>query len=80
VNGGFAGRRILVAGTVESAALPAVMAATDPASRGDMFFGPKRLVGGRPAVVDPWPPLTDLDEAHRLWDESERLVAARSAV
>lgn len=72
--------RVGVTGTVESAALPAVMAATDPDSRGDMFYGPKRVVGGPPAIQNLWAPLTDLAGARRLWDESERLVAARSAV
>ncbi len=72
--------RIGIAGTVESAALPAVMAATDPASRGDMFYGPTRVIGGRPAVQELWPPFTDLDGAARLWEESERFIAARSAV
>jgi NAD(P)-dependent dehydrogenase (short-subunit alcohol dehydrogenase family) len=72
--------RLGVTGTVESAALPAVAAATDPAARGDMFYGPKRVIGGRPVVQELWPPLTDLDEASRLWEESERLLSARSAV
>lgn len=72
--------RIGVAGTVESAALPALMAATDPASRGDVFYGPKRVVGGAPGVQELWEPLTDLDAARRLWDESERLVGARFPV
>lgn len=72
--------RIGVAGTVESAALPALMAATDPASRGDLFYGPKRVVGGAPGVQELWEPLTDMDDARRLWDESERLVGARFPV
>jgi NAD(P)-dependent dehydrogenase (short-subunit alcohol dehydrogenase family) len=72
--------RIGVAGTVESAALPALMAATDAASRGDAFYGPKRVVGGAPGLQELWEPLADLDEAHRLWDESERLVGARFPV
>lgn len=72
--------RIGVAGTVESAALPALMAATDAASRGDVFYGPKRVVGGAPGVQELWEPLTDMDDARRLWDESERLVGARYPV
>jgi NAD(P)-dependent dehydrogenase (short-subunit alcohol dehydrogenase family) len=72
--------RIGVAGTVESAALPALMAATDPASRGDMFYGPTRVIGGRPAVLDLWPPLADMSDGPRLWKQSEHLIAARSAV
>jgi NAD(P)-dependent dehydrogenase (short-subunit alcohol dehydrogenase family) len=72
--------RIGVAGTVESAALPALMAATDAASHGDAFYGPKRVVGGAPGVQELWEPLTDMDDARRLWDESERLVGARFPV
>ena len=71
--------RLGIAGTVESAALPALMAATAPAS-GGLFYGPKRVIGGAPAVQDPWTPFTDQDAARRLWEESERLVAAHSAV
>lgn len=71
--------RIGVTGTPESAALPALLAATGPASRGDEFFGPKRQVGGAPTRVDPWAPLRDTDAARRLWEESERLVGARFA-
>jgi NAD(P)-dependent dehydrogenase (short-subunit alcohol dehydrogenase family) len=72
--------RLGVAGTVESAALPALMAATDPHAQGGWFYGPKRTVGGAPARQEPWPPFTDADGARRLWDASERLIAARSAV
>jgi NAD(P)-dependent dehydrogenase (short-subunit alcohol dehydrogenase family) len=72
--------RLGVAGTVESAALPALMAATDPHAQGGWFYGPKRTVGGAPARQEPWPPFTDADAARRLWDASERLIAARSAV
>ncbi len=79
-----AGRRVIrllsragIAGTVHSAALPALMAATDPAAVGDRFYGPERLIGGPPARRDLWAPLTALDDARRLWMESERLVVAR---
>ncbi|MET0297968.1 MAG: SDR family oxidoreductase [Microbacterium sp.] len=78
------GRRIIramsrlgITGTVESAALPALMAATDPAARGDEFYGPKRVVGGAPARRDLWEPLTRMQDAPRLWDESRGLVGAR---
>lgn len=71
--------RIGVTGTVESAALPALIAATDPDARGDQFFGPKRVMGGPPARVDAWEPLTRTADGPRLWDESARLVGARFA-
>ncbi len=69
-----------IAGTVRSAALPALMAATDPSARGDEFYGPRRTIGGPPVLQrTPWPPLQRTDEGPRLWEESERLVGARFA-
>jgi NAD(P)-dependent dehydrogenase (short-subunit alcohol dehydrogenase family) len=72
--------RVGITGTVEGAALPAVMAATDPTATGNQFYGPKRVLGGPPALQELWAPLTDMDDARRLWDESERLVGTRFAV
>jgi len=72
--------RLGITGTVESAALPALVAATDADSRGDRFYGPKRVVGGGPVEQTPWAPLTKMDDARRLWDESERLVGVRFPV
>jgi NAD(P)-dependent dehydrogenase (short-subunit alcohol dehydrogenase family) len=70
--------RLGIAGTVASAALPAVMAATDPASRGNQFYGPKRTIGGPPVLlVQLWPPMQSMDDARTLWEESERLVGVR---
>lgn len=72
--------RLGIAGTVASAALPAVMAATDPASRGDQFYGPKRTMGGRAALLAQlWSPIRNMDDARKLWDESIRLVGMRFA-
>jgi hypothetical protein len=70
--------RVGIAGTGPSAALPALMAATDPAAAGDQFYGPKRLIGGGPAVQQLWSPLQNMDDARRIWDVSEGLVGARS--
>ena len=69
--------RVGIAGTVASAALPAVMAAADPAAQGDQFYGPKRVMGGGPAVQKLWSPLKNMDDARRIWDVSEGLVGAR---
>jgi NAD(P)-dependent dehydrogenase (short-subunit alcohol dehydrogenase family) len=66
--------RLGVVGTVESAALPALMAATHPDARGDEFYGPSRAAGGPAARVDFWEPLTRLDVAARLWDVSNDAV------
>ncbi|MFI7587242.1 SDR family oxidoreductase [Spongisporangium articulatum] len=72
--------RLGVVGTVPTAAGPAVLAAAGPDSRGDQFFGPKRTVGGPPVQLEFWEPMRDLDDAHRLWEESARLVGPRFAV
>ncbi|MFN3601435.1 MAG: SDR family oxidoreductase [Dietzia sp.] len=70
--------RIGIAGTPQSAALPALMAATAADSHGDQFFGPKRTAGGPPAVQTLWGPLRDLEDARRLWNVSETLVGVRA--
>ncbi|WP_053202739.1 SDR family oxidoreductase [Jiangella muralis] len=74
--------RLGLAGTVESAALPALLAATGPGARGSEFYGPggRSHLSGAPARRDLWPPLRDLDDASRLWDVSEALVGARFTV
>lgn len=79
-----AGRRVIgvlarigIAGTVESAAQPALIAAVGNASRGDQFIGPSRLIGGPPAEVGLWRPLRSTDDAYRLWEVSEQLTGAR---
>ena len=71
--------RLGVVGTVSSAALPALLAAAGPDSRGGQFFGPKGFgdVGGPPARRELWAPLRSDDDARRLWEVSERLVGVR---
>jgi NAD(P)-dependent dehydrogenase (short-subunit alcohol dehydrogenase family) len=68
--------RVGVAGTPESAALPALLAATGPDSAGDEFFGPQGIgsVGGPPARQALWPPMRNMDDARRLWELSERIT------
>ncbi|SSC25886.1 Short-chain dehydrogenase/reductase SDR, partial [Klenkia terrae] len=78
-----AGRRVIrllsvrgwVVGTVESAGLPALLAATDPAADGGRFFGPRGPLGlgGAPAQRPPYASLTDADLAARTFDLSLRL-------
>ncbi|MFJ4221225.1 SDR family oxidoreductase [Curtobacterium luteum] len=69
-----------VVGTPETAAHPALLAATDPAAAGRFAAPTWRLgVGGPAGWVDPWPTMTDRDEAARVWDESLRLTGARFA-
>ena len=72
--------RLGITGTVDSAALPALMAATDPAARGGEFYGPTRVIGGAPALQELWAPLKDGDAGRRLWETSERLVGAQFLV
>jgi hypothetical protein len=55
------------------------MAATGTDSRGDQFYGPRRTVGGPPALQEMWAPMQHMDDATRVWDVSERLVSARTA-
>ena len=71
--------RLGVAGTVDSSARPALMAATGPESQGDQFYGPKRQVGGAPTQVELWSPLRNMDDARRLWEESAQLIGVRFA-
>lgn len=73
--------RGLVVGTVESAKLPALLAATDPEPGPDAFYGPQGLggVGGRPGRLWLWKPLRDEAAAARLWDVSEELTGTTIA-
>jgi NAD(P)-dependent dehydrogenase (short-subunit alcohol dehydrogenase family) len=69
--------RIGIAGTPESAALPALKAATDPSARGDDFFGPRRTMAGPPAKIALWTPFRTLENGPRIWEASEQLVGPR---
>lgn len=78
------GRRLIVlmsrlglAGTVASAAEPALLAATTP-DAGGMQFGPNGpgRVAGRPGPQSLYRPLTDAAEAARVWDASLELTGA----
>lgn len=68
-------RGILV-GTVESAALPALMAATAPDTDLAELYGPggPGHVGGAPATQRLYPPLRDQPEAARVWERTHELV------
>lgn len=70
-------RGILV-GTPESAALPALYAATSPQAQTGRLYGPKGLghVGGPPAEQTLFSRLRSEDEARRVWQVSEELTAA----
>lgn len=68
-------RGILV-GTAETAGLPTLMAATDPASRPSTLYGPSGLgtLSGAPAEQRMHRPLRSLTDAVRLWRVSEDLT------
>lgn len=69
--------RVGLAGTPDSASLPALLAAT--ASTGGGFYGPRGpgSAGGRPGEQALWPPLRSAEDAARLWEVSEALVGVR---
>ena len=68
--------RGILLGTVESAALPALMAATDPSAEGGVMYGPRGLghLGGPPARQRLYAPLHSAADASRIWAASERLT------
>lgn len=73
-------RRGILLGTVETAKLPALIAATDPDARGGAFYGPSGPghLGGAPAEQELYPPLRSTEEARRVWQVSAELT--RTAV
>ncbi|WP_395310148.1 SDR family oxidoreductase [Mycobacterium sp. AMU20-3851] len=68
--------RGLLVGTVRSAKLPALLAAT--AAEPGVFFGPQwpGNAGGPPGEQKLWKPLRANESAVRLWDESVKLSGA----
>lgn len=68
--------RGLLVGTVESAPLPAVLAAASAEGKDGGFYGPQwpGNAGGPPGPQSPWRPLRDRDAATRLWTLSEELT------
>jgi NAD(P)-dependent dehydrogenase (short-subunit alcohol dehydrogenase family) len=65
-----------VAGTVETAVLPALYAATSPDAGGGRFYGPNRFGGlsGAPAEQTLYRPLRSTEDAERIWRVSEELT------
>lgn len=68
--------RGILLGTPESAALPALYAATSPDAEGGRLYGPKGPghLGGAPAEQPLYSRLTGLEEARRVWEVSEELT------
>jgi NAD(P)-dependent dehydrogenase (short-subunit alcohol dehydrogenase family) len=65
-----------VMGTVETAVLPALYAATSPGARGGLFYGPNGFGGlsGAPAEQTLYRPLRSAEDADRIWCVSEELT------
>ena len=72
--------RGLLVGTVASAGLPAVYAATSPDAAGGRFYGPSGPghLGGPPAEQELYSRRRSPDDARRIWEISEQLVDGRS--
>ena len=64
----------LVVGSVDSAKLPALMAATAPEAADGGFYGPQwpGNAGGPPGTQPLWKPLRSRENAAKLWALSER--------
>jgi NAD(P)-dependent dehydrogenase (short-subunit alcohol dehydrogenase family) len=73
---GWLSTRGIMAGTVESAALPALMAATDPQAKPGALYSPSGFgnTSGAPAEQRMYSPLRSADDAARVWDVSEQLT------
>jgi NAD(P)-dependent dehydrogenase (short-subunit alcohol dehydrogenase family) len=72
-------RRGILAGTAESAALPAVYAATSPDAKGGHFYGPGGFqhLRGAPTEQALYSRLRSPEDGHTLWELSERLVGVK---
>lgn len=72
--------RGIVVGTVRTALLPALYAATSPDAQAGRLYGPSGLghMGGAPAEQDLFSRLRSVDEARRMWEVSAELVDDRS--
>lgn len=68
--------RLHITGTVATAAGPAVLASTAPATNGD-FYGPSRLIGGPARSIELWDPFRNTDDARRVWDLTAEAVGPR---
>lgn len=68
--------RVGILGTVASAGLPALMAATAPGDQGGKFFGPSgfRGLGGAPSEQRLYSRLRGAEDARRVWDLTQQLT------
>ncbi|MET7928417.1 hypothetical protein ABZT43_31430 [Streptomyces sp. NPDC005349] len=68
--------RGIVVGTVRTAQLPALYAATSPDAERGGFYGPRGLghMGGPPGEQKLYSRLRSVEEARRIWHVSEELT------
>ncbi|WP_020100362.1 SDR family oxidoreductase [Mycobacterium sp. 360MFTsu5.1] len=68
--------RGIIVGTVASAELPALMAATSAEANDVAFYGPQwpGNLGGPPGVEKLWAPLRSAPDASQIWSVSEKLT------
>ena len=68
--------RGILLGTVATAGLPALLAATDPCAKSGVLYGPSGPghLGGSPAEQKLYPPLRSAEDAKRIWTVSEELT------
>ena len=73
--------RGIILGTVETAKLPALMAATDPDAKPGVLYGPSGFgnLGGPPAEQKMYSPLRRAQDAQRVWKISEELTSTSFA-
>jgi NAD(P)-dependent dehydrogenase (short-subunit alcohol dehydrogenase family) len=71
--------RGLVVGTVATAQLPALLAATSPDAAGGRLYGPRGIghLGGAPAEQKLFGRLRGLDDARRVWEVTAEMIATR---
>jgi len=69
----------LMSQSAEMGALPQLYAATAPGVPGGVYVGPSGFLEmkGHPRVVQPTKAARDVEDAHRLWQVSERLTDVR---
>ena len=74
--------RGLIVGTPETAALPALYAATSPQAEDGRLYGPSGIghLGGAPAEQSLYSRIRSGDEAGRIWRTSEELLGLRFPV
>jgi NAD(P)-dependent dehydrogenase (short-subunit alcohol dehydrogenase family) len=73
--------RGILLGTVRTAQLPALYAATSPHAERGAFYGPSGPghLGGPPAPQKLYSRLRSTDDARRIWERSEELAGVRCA-